>query len=485
MKRKMNIIHKILLGTVMVALFAIAMAPSIASAKAYRLQDFMILVDDQLIIKGAADVTSYQGGIFQGVQMRSDLGSRNFLQIGGKLTTRIPLAAPTVTDVALIAPIVTLGNFSKVSHVIYDLATGSYNDIATVGRLGPTLLEDKICDNSLDDTGGSDCLPDFPSFPTFAPGATDVVVPSSGSTSITPGSYRDLIVGFRGKVDFAAGIYNFRRIIVNVAGTYSLNFEDDTEIRVKDFVRLAEYGDVNPTGAKNVIMYVEGTDGSYGNANRNQDGVDRTSSLILPPNSPVSPEPAAFEYDGDGHFELCFIFVPNGTMNLRGHSQPVWATQWLGNSLQEISSLRISLQQASESCVPGGIECACITDFKLISSSDPAKDGRLRVKGINFSEDTVGKLAIFTENASESINGLSGGDANADQAAAVLDFVSTDQFNTVNNVVEDLQDANSNYPSGAKFYLGIIYPTRPNPTPPPSVIVPGYCIFTDKVLELP
>ncbi|RJQ54030.1 MAG: hypothetical protein C4530_17215 [Desulfobacteraceae bacterium] len=458
MSCKTNFTSKMLLGLAIFSLLIIA--PTTASAIEYRLADFMILVDDQLIIKGAADVISFQGGIFQNKQMRSDLGSRNFAQIGGRLSCRIPVDAPTVADVAIIAPNVTLGNFAKVSHVIYDAATGSFNDIGTSGRLGPTLLENDLGNNSLNDTGFKN-LPDFPAFPVFAPGAADVIVPSGGVTSITPGNYRDLIVGHKGTVNFASGIYNFRRIIINVAGEYNLIFEDDTEIRVKQFVRLAEYGNVNPTSANNVIMYVEGEDGDYGGANRNQDGVYGL--------------PAAFEYDGDGNFSLCFVFVPNGTMNIRGHSQPPYATQWLGKSFQQISSLRIILQQAIESCIPPGIDCACITDFTRRS------DGTLQVRGINLSEDTVGKLAIFTETAVAGIGGLTGGDAGADQAATDLTFIPTDRFNTDNNVVAALA---AGHTSGDKFFLGIIYPEVPDPVTG-FPFVPGYCILTGKLLELP
>jgi len=460
MKHKMNFISRMLVGLAVVALFA--MAPCAASAVEYRLADFMILVDDQLILRGAADVLSFQGGVFQGIPRRTDLGSRNIVEIGGRLRSRVPLEAPTTTDVAIIGPNVTLGNFASVSHVIYDAATGSYNDIGTSGRRGPTLLEDDLGNNSLNDTGNKD-LPDFPAFPVFAPGGADIIVSSGGSENIVPGDYRDLIVGHKGTVNFASGIYNFRRIVINVAGQYNLIFEDDTEIRVKQFVRLAEYGNVNPTGASNVTMYVEGEDGDYGGANRNRDGVYGL--------------PAAFEYDGDGLFILCFIFVPNGTINVRGHSQLPWETQWLGKSFQQVSSLRIRLQQSDEVCIPRGIECACITDFTLRS------DGTLRVKGINFSTDTVGKLAIFTEAAVEPIGGVSGGDSGADQDQAVLDIVATDRFNTINSVVADLIAAG--HGSGDRFYIGIIYPEIPNPTPPPPTIVPGYCIFTDRTIELP
>ena len=121
MRYKINIISKMLVGLAVLALCAMAIPAPSAQAREYRLVDFMILVDDQLIIKGAADVYVDSSQVVQGIPRRSDLGSRNFIQIGGKLSTRIPVDAPTVltppgtnAGAAIIAQNVTLGNFAKV-----------------------------------------------------------------------------------------------------------------------------------------------------------------------------------------------------------------------------------------------------------------------------------------------------------------------------------------------------------------------------------
>lgn len=428
--------------------------PSNGEAAEYKLDDFVILVDDQLIIKGAADVNAYTGA-----GRRTDLGSRNYAEIGGKARCRIPVGAPTLADVAVIAPNIRLGNFAAVSHIIYDAATGSYADVATAGRIGPDLLESDMGNNSLNDTGIKD-LPAFPAFPgTIIPGIVDVVIPSAGSQVVPPGAYRDLLVGFKGKVYLQSGVYTFRRIIFYPSGEYNVFFENNTEVRVKEFVTFSEYGNVNPTMATDVVLYVEGSDGTYGGDNKNPKG--------------VYGEPVAFYYAGDGHFCLCFVYVPNGTIGLRGKSQPPHTTQWFGLSFLEVSTLRISLNQSTEICyIRPGIECACITDFILNS------DGTLQVKGVNFSEETVERLAIFTPDAALIAGGVTSGNTGSDQLHSSLDFISLDRFDTQNDVVGALNAAG--YTTGAEFLLGIIYPIDLK-----TGNVGGYCIFTDKKLVLP
>ncbi len=465
MKYYVNITTKIM---VLVAVFVLmAMIPSSAQAE-YRLEDFLILVDDQIIIRGAAEVFPGQGGIGAGaIPRRSDLGSRSFAEIGGRLRTFVPVGAPEaspVTDVAIIAPNVKLGNFATVSHVIYDAGTGSYDDAGTSGRIGPSVLEDSLGTNSLNSSGIAD-LPAFPTFPTFTAGAVDVVVPGNDVVNLPPGSYRDLLIGFRATVNFSSGVYDFRRIIARTAGSYNLIMLDDfIQINVKEFVRLAEFGNFNPTRQDDIILYVEGIDASYGGANRNQNGVGPNPITGVGPD----PAPAAFQYDGDGQFNACFVFVKNGTINLRGNSGPPnWATMWFGRAFHQFSSLRIKLEHPGTVCFEEpGIDCACITNFTLRS------DGTLKIDGINFSADTVERVAIFTETAAATLGSVTGGDAGQDQLFADLTSVTSGTIIT--------QDVQSLLPSGDDFFLGIIYPVNTT-----TGNTGGYCIFTDKALEIP
>jgi hypothetical protein len=470
------------------ALF-VALGPTLSYGDPYRLEDFLILVDDQLIIKGYAEVYSGLGGIGTGgIPRRSDIASRNIAVIGGTGPTTIPREAPVLKDVAVIAPNLQLKNFRRLSHIIYDTKT----DTCTSGCVGPGLSEGPpdpgvpdVCTNSLNTTGGTNCLPDFPAFPVMPDpfpavggSTTDVICPASGSVDIYPDDiagnptpYRDLIINAYCTVNFHRAhdinnidpsIFNFRRIIANYASRYNLAFADpDIQINVAEFVRLAEYGNINPTQEKGITIYVKGLDGTYPGT---ISGIDRRNRNQLGVLRAVGQFPAAFEYDGDGQVILCFVFVKDGTINLRGKSHPApWRTQWFGDSFQEISSLNISLGHPGEICFQLQKDCACITDFKKLD------DGRLRIKGFNFSTKTVERLAIFTENHSEILKDVKIGDAGADVLAANTNLTTTfaDVFVTTNPVV---------LPNG-KYLLGIMYP--------PSGDKEGYCMFTEKLLEIP
>jgi hypothetical protein len=444
--------------------------PGNALSKEYRLDNFIILVDEQVVIPGAFDVIAGQGGVrADGTARRTDIGSRDIVVLGGTMATRIPVNAPALpttpppldvngNGVAVIGKNITLKNHARLSHLIYDQATGSLTDVGVAGRLGPALTENDLGNNSLNDTGSKD-LPSFPSFPTITPSnlaSDDIIVATNATVSPPPGVYRDLVLGYRSIVNFQSGVYTFRRIIVNFASAYKLIMENDVQINVKEFVRLAEFGDVNPTLSSNVTIYVEGQDGSYGGVNKNKNGVKHSNGSALP---------AAFEYDGDGVFRLCFVFVKNGTINMRGHSAPAYATQFFGNSFQEIANLRYELQHPGEVCFDATIDCACINNFKVKA------DGSIQVFGNNFSSKTVARLAIFTEGAAAALNGLAAGDAGADQVFGTLDLIGAGQFNTAAGVTGLLTP-------GQKYILGIIYPVD-------SVTgnTGGYCIFTDKLLE--
>ncbi len=335
------------IGQIVVAAMAVLVlmaAPNTAHAIQYSLGNFLVLVDDQLVLKGAADVNCCHG---TPAGVRSDLGSRNSIVLGGTLSTDVPVGAPALKDVAVIAPSVTLNNFAHVSMVIYDLTTGTYV-VSGSGIVQPSAgnLFSDLGNNPLNNTG-SKTLPAFPSFPTITVGAADVVVPQSGSVTISPGNYRDLLIGAFGTINFSQpGIYQFRRIITATASTYELVMQaDGVQINVKEFVHLSEFGDVNPTGKSGLTIYVEGFDGTYAGANKNKNGVTR----------PAGTFPAAFEFGGDASFEACFVFVKNGTANLRGHS--LFATQWFGNSLQEISNLGITMESPGEICFTLTSQC--------------------------------------------------------------------------------------------------------------------------------
>ncbi|MCE5335142.1 MAG: hypothetical protein LLG06_11225 [Desulfobacteraceae bacterium] len=331
-----KIIGKFGIAVALLSVFMLTV-PNASSAASYSLGNFLILVDDQLVLKGAANVNCCEGA---SIPARSDLGSRNSIVLGGTAATNVPVGAPALKDVAVIAPNVKLGSFAHVSQVIYDAATGSYVASGSgIIQPNPGNLYNDLGNNPLNDTGSKD-LPAFPVFPIITVGASDVVVPQNGNVNISPGSYRDLIVGAYGTVNFTTtGIYQFRRIVASTATAYSLVMQaDNIQINVNDFVSLGEFGNINPTGRPGLSFYVAGMDGTYGGANKNAKGVARDSGTF----------PAAFQYAGDGVWNACLVFVKNGTANIKGHT--LFATQWFGNSLQEISNLSLDLQSPGQAC---------------------------------------------------------------------------------------------------------------------------------------
>lgn len=508
----------VLIGIVACLTFLGPLTPRGSYAIEYRLEDFVILVDDQLIID-FGDVVPCQGGIGTGgIPRKSDIGSRCYEELGGRGLTRIPVGAPAVTspplacpdDTAAIARNLKLGNFSQVSHLIYDTLT----DVCTTGCKRPAGYPaagpfnegpGKMCLNSRNDTGAigdTDCLPDFPGFPTFSfattgtdficantdpqpctvpAGTRDITVGSTATVNIPPGTYRDLKYGSFSKIHFAFGadgIYNFRRIYstTNSAGNYQFIFEDEgIQIRVKQFVRFTEFGQINPTSANGVTMYVEGCDNSYEGTNKNHLGVVRPGPCgLLPTGCTAGQFPAAFEYVGDGIFNLCFVFVKNGTINLSGSSHgpnflPYWPVQWFGNSLQEVTR-QIRFGHPGENCVTESKECACISDFKILTTGPDA--GKIRVNGSNFKKETLERLAIFSENFSSApliLKDLDGGDLGKDQVFSQLDIISLTEFRTKLTVTA------IGLVPGQKYLLGIFAPPAGTPA--------SYCIFTEKLLE--
>jgi len=453
------------IGLLIMSMIAMA-APRAVSAADFRIEDFIVLVDDQLLFTGPGSVLSNKGGdwpLSPPIHRRSDLGSRNILQIGGSGSTYVPVEASALTDVAVIGRNVRLRNFAKVSHVIYDDVAGSYSKSGT-SIVGPSLVE-TFAINSI--AGTDSDLPAFPAFPTFTASANpldDVVVAASATVNLAPGIYRDLRVGLKGIVNFTeSGIYTFRRIIINQNSNYSLNMlANDIEIRVQDFVALGEYGRINPSAATGVVFYVAGLDDSYAGANGNALGVNRVAGRL-----PAGQFPAAFQYRGDGIFNACFVFVPNGTINLKGAQ--TFDTQWFGDSFKQFQAKGFTLQQIIEPpCfeVPG-IECACISNFKLLS------DGRLRLNGVNFSEDTVFTLEIFSQGYNTALSSFTAGAG--DEATVPI----SELIITASDTMTTKQPLSNYGVSAGNFFMGIVYPVDPQ-----TGNTGGYCIFTDKALVI-
>ncbi|MCE5333069.1 MAG: hypothetical protein LLG06_00610 [Desulfobacteraceae bacterium] len=452
MKRPTKIIRRTIVALAAVSTLA-AIPAGVSRAAEYSLKDFVILVDDQLIMKGIANIECCQGAA---VSARGDIGSRNSIRLGGVGRTEVPDGAPVLQDVAVIAPNVTLNSFAAVSEVIYDNATGSYT-VKGSGIVQPLAgnIHTDLGNNYLNDTGSKN-LPDFPSFPSLIAGTDDIVVPSKGNVPIIPGTYRDLIIGSNATVNLSCGTYNFRRIIANTASRYQIVFEDcGTQINVKEFVRFAHYGSFNPTAKHDVTLYVGGYDGPYSGANKNKNGVARTIGTF----------PAAFEYDGAGEFHATLVYVKNGTINIGGPASTAFSTHWFGDSFQEVTGQAITLRHPGEicDCFSTATPCGCIESFSLNKTT-----GILKVCGRNLNRKTVGCLAAFSPTQACSI----GGAICLDRYVFDLTF---DEDGSCLTAYPDFAILASGI-----YYLGIVAPIAPDTENTPHV-----CVYTNYPLIIP
>jgi hypothetical protein len=236
--------------------------------------------------------------------------------------------------------------------------------------------------------------PDDPPFPVFIASdlkADDVYCTAAG-TAIGPGTYRDLIVEeVDGKCNFQGpGEYVFRSIQTINTG-YELNFLNGEcgnafNINVETFVTLGEYGSVNRSGADSVFIHVAGQDGPYPGDYEFGSGNDN-------PNSSYTAQPSVFYYMGDGHFNVCYVFTPNGTTALKGLSKSIWNTQWINKYIFQTTSqiIKAKVGDNYEECCEAQ-ECACVLDFweKVVDTGD-----NLLITGKNFNTVSVKKVLFF------------------------------------------------------------------------------------------
>lgn len=387
-RHKMNIVIGL-----SVLFLAISIFPSVARAHngPFDLGSMVILTDEDIIIPGYFDVS--------GGNLCSRTGD---ITLGGKGTVRVPIGAcaDTSSDVIAATGTITLNNFARVAH--------TRGNVVIAGTVG-------ICTNLKD--AAIPC-PANPPFPTFTAGTNDITCTPAG-TNISPGSYGDLIIQQNGVCNFQGpGDYNFVRIVGLTPSHYSLNFVAPSaecnagfDVNVKEFVFLPEFGAINPTDTPSVHFNVEGADGTYGGANK-------------------SPIAAAFTFMGDGPLNVCSIFVPNGTIGLRGISRPAYTGQFIGKRFVEISTLRVTVDPPNnpECCGVVTKECACISDFfdKTDLDKTVAHGGTLRLIGNNFSSQSVSNVLFFLQGNNPDItNPLASANCVVPNTAPGFTFVSS------------------------------------------------------------
>jgi hypothetical protein len=262
---------------------------------------------------------------------------------------------------------------------------------------------------------------DFPAFPVFPPisvpgGTPDVPpVPNGGTVSLPPGTYGRLTLGKDATVNFTdSGTYTFKSIEAGLSS--HLNFaKDDVILRVEEWMHVSEYSQFNSDGRLNVVIYVAGTDGKYGGLNGNRDGV-------------ANNKPAAFGFDGDGPFIACFIYTPNGTMNLRGHLTSV--SQFFGKDFQQVSTIAITMVHPQQICFnPPIVQCAFISNISCNASNELVVNGDLFNPSSSFA-----KLAIWPESANISVAGAPNFNAalSLEKGTGFITSVMNDKVTTTN-----------------------------------------------------
>lgn len=363
----------------------------------YNIMDFVILVTDQVEIKGQAGIVPLGGKPLY----NSYVGAGESVWLGGKLRVKaIGDGGCPNNDVKIIGKNVKIDKWASVCSVDWDQAGGGSYTFVSYGNKPPEMVN-PVMDRLPQWTGLGGPLAlycsDHRSASTDAD--VDIIVPKNTSQVIMPGVYRDLIVGPFSQVYFATGgggetpfdcpcrqpaVYQFRRIIVKGHTTRNkIYMPNAVEIRVRDFVVLPEFTGFNAmTDPKDpmscgqcVTLWVWGEDGYYF-----EDGAAQNTGLrSLYPDlgDPTEFLPSAFSYAGDGQFNACLVFVPNGTMTVRGHE--AFKTQWFGKSFQQYGGLSITLAHP-------GIKCWCCNPHPdcippCVFAVEEQSDGTVIVRG--------------------------------------------------------------------------------------------------------
>jgi hypothetical protein len=425
-------------------------------APPYKLENCLIYVTNSIVLRGPATVEAdpnAAGSVDR--PFRSDLCAQGFIQIGGSKNTSAPDGADTIKDVALIAPKVFLRRFGRISEVVCQGA--NCLDISGSPTTGPAVLSTAL-------NPGAD-FPAFPTFPAIAvPGGTpDVTVPNGGTVSLPPGTYGRLTLNKDGTVNFTgSGTYTFKSIEAGLSS--HLNFaQDDVILRVEEWMHIAEFSVFNPDGRVNIVVFVAGTDGKYGGLNGNKDGV--TNNV-----------PAAFGYDGDGALIACFVYVPNGTMNLKGHVRSL--TQFFGKDFQQISGISLTIAHPQQICFNVlSVSCTFISRI----SCGPATNNKLVVNGDLLTPSSgFDKLAIWSLPDVSNINGLH-------PASNAKVFMRGPDPNTgftiVGPGVGDVLTTNASTPFGLTknqtYYVGLIGSVTGNPG-----VMQSFYVYTGQHLVI-
>jgi len=114
----------------------------------------------------------------------------------------------------------------------------------------------------------------LPSFPDILPGGKKVTVKAHRTLDLTPGSYGDINIKTRGKLNLTGGTYHFKNLNLGSKSSLICHGPGPTEILIQNRLTPGSKSYVGPSpdatlSAKDVVIYVGGINGKHGGLRSN------------------------------------------------------------------------------------------------------------------------------------------------------------------------------------------------------------------------
>ncbi len=283
---------------------------------------------------------------------RSDVCSLGTATIGGNTQkATVPVEATKQVDVAVVSPTINLKRGSATSECAYSSGAGGSLTIDPDISINPCPVQRNVNLSGMPATIQS-VLP----FPSITPGATDIVVPTGETYTLPgPGQYGRVLLFPSSVLVFpTAGDYDFLSIetrtdetradiVVNAMGV---------NIKAKEYIFLGHRSRVNEAGTRLLKVFVAGGNGWV---------IDGQPRL-------------AFTHRGDGYFNACYVYSPNGWQSWRGKplNNGSFKTQSFGMGFFEdttTAAFRVTMEHPQDpQCLdpappPPAVDC----DFKTLT----------------------------------------------------------------------------------------------------------------------
>ena len=146
----------------------------------------------------------------------------------------------------------------------------------------------------------------LPEFKQATPGPQNITIPQSGTQTLQPGSYGDILVRKNGKLIFTGGVYHLASF--NTGDNAQLLFQAPSEVRIAGKFDTDQGSYIGPedttsVSANQIVFYIGGINGSNGNLGATPKAAQIGLSNVVKAN----------------------FYVPNGTLWIRQNSQATGA----------------------------------------------------------------------------------------------------------------------------------------------------------------